>query len=326
LPSAVRLLSADGAVAVRLEVDAPMGLPAFDRAALDLAFRDVVLSAGAAIYTGRSVTAVEPHAERGWSIVDQAGARTETAVVVDASGKTALTSGKLIAVMTETAALDPRSSVFTHYERTEPFGIDAVTLVADAGGFFYLVPLHARRLCVGRVRYAEGKADSAAFDAAIEVSAPVRELVQGAVRVLPLIPAKNAASRAIRAALPGLFVTGDALGFRDPFMWDGLHYALASGRAAGEWAAAVAQGRRNAAEAAAAYSVDLHNIEQGVTVATEAALAPYAAALAPAMLLDPHMPPPLLAALLGLTRAETDAGAHWLLRQHRDDVAQRRAA
>jgi clorobiocin biosynthesis protein Clo-hal/FADH2-dependent halogenase len=324
-PVAVRFVSADGAVSMRIEVETAQ-LPAIDRAALDLALREAALSAGAKIFPGRAVAAVERAADGTWLVTDAAGVGERVRLVIDASGKGGFAAGKLVALDTDSRPLDARSSVFTHFERSTPFDIDGVTLVAAPDGFFYLVPLHARRLCVGRVSYAEGQPDGAAFLAAVAASAPVQAIIDGAKQALPVIPAKNAASRTVGASLPGLFIVGDALGFRDPFLSDGIFRALASGRRAGELAAAVLLGRICPEDAVTAYGVGLQHVERRAALATEAALAPFTAALGPSMLLDPHMPAPLLAAVLGLGRHDAEAGAHTLLRRRRAGQVRRKAA
>ena len=81
-----------------------------------------------------------------------------------------------------------------------------------------------------------------------------------------------------------------------------------------------------AEDAAAAYSASLQRIERRSTVEAETALAAFSAALAPVMLLDPHMPPPLLAALLGLARQDAEAGPRLALRRRRGDPSRRAAA
>ena len=296
-------------------------MAAIDRAALDLALRESAVAKGAELRLGRAITAIEPAAGGGWSLIDVADGREPAAVVIDATGKAAFSAGKLLAVTTEAQPLDPRSSVFTHFERAEPFGVDAVTLIASADGFFYLVPLHAHRLCVGRVCYGGSHPDEAGFLASIAACPPLGARVAGATRVLPMLPAKNAAS-IVTPAAPGIFATGDALGFRDSFLWDGIFHALSSGFRAGELAADVVRGSIGEVEAAVAFATVLRDIERQAVVATEAALAPFATALSPIMLLDPHMPPALLTALLGLARPDAKADARDLRRRRRAGLRQ----
>jgi flavin-dependent dehydrogenase len=324
--SAVRFVSADGAVSVRMEVEAPVRLPTINRAELDVGLREAAAAAGARLRTGQAILGIEPAQGGGWVLSGPDDMRESFAQVIDATGKAALASGTSLAAVAEPYPLDARSSVFTHFERAEPFGVDAVTLVAAPQGFFYLVPLTPHRLCVGCVSYAADVPDEAKFQAAVAASPPVRALVLGANRALPLLAAKNAETRIGSVAVPGLFAAGDALGFRDPFLWDGIGYALGSGRQAGELAAAVALGQLTAEDAAAAYSASLQRIERRSTVEAETALAAFSAALAPVMLLDPHMPPPLLAALLGLARQDAEAGPRLALRRRRGDPSRRAAA
>ena len=59
--------------------------------------------------------------------------------------------------------------------------------------------------------------------------------MEDARRVLPIIPAKNIASTNEANPDPRITRIGDALGFRDPFLWDGLSFALETGRAAGNF-------------------------------------------------------------------------------------------
>jgi flavin-dependent dehydrogenase len=322
VPTAVRLLSADGSIAIRMEIEAPRQMAAIDRAALDRNLRETALAAGAEIQAGRPIIAIEPAGADGWRLVDTAGEEESAALVIDATGKAAFAAGRLVPVSTEVEPLDPRSSVFTHYERAEAFGIDAVTLIGSADGFFYLVPLHAHRLCVGCVRYAPGQPDEDGFQAAIAACIPLQPLLAGASRVLPMLPAKNAASR-VTPAVPGLFVTGDALGFHDPFLWDGIFHALRSGSRAGALAADVALGRIGREEAGAAHDASLRDVAACAVPATRTALAPFAGAFAPVLLHDPHMPSALLAALLGLARNSAEADARTLLERRRAGMARK---
>ncbi|MGH3936355.1 MAG: NAD(P)/FAD-dependent oxidoreductase [Pseudonocardiaceae bacterium] len=250
LTTTVRLYNADGSFGVTLRLERAPGAssPAgvrLDRVRFDQLLVDHAIASGAVHYPGHHVLGVQLDTVRPLiSYTTAQGGRELTAeLVVDASGKSALL-GSTAQLRSTSPALDPRAAVFTHYQLTTPNPLTepgTMTIIGLPAGYAFVIPISAERTSVGVVigqRRAEVAPDPATlFDQTVAESPVLAEIIAGAVRLLPFIPAMNSEYRCRRFAGPRFLLAGDAAAFTDPFFSTGLDIAVRSGVAAGRTAA-----------------------------------------------------------------------------------------
>jgi flavin-dependent dehydrogenase len=267
-----------------------------DRVRLDERLRHLAVEAGTTVVRTRA-EAVECTAE-GAAVV-AAGQRFEGACVVDASGKNPVTVRR----ESEPASgplLDERFSAFSHFERERGIGVDCCTIAALDRGFAYLLPIRPGRTCVGVTLYdpPELAGAEALYQAALASSSFVTALIEGGRRVLPVIVPRNRASSNPPVSGPRLFRAGDALGFSDPFLWDGISFALRTGARAGELCAELCiTGSADPAGLQAETAGIAAEARRSIARQCEGAMSLFGREMA----VDPHVSPLVLASLFALT-------------------------
>jgi len=210
--------------------------------------------------------------------------------------------------------LDNRFNAFSHFVRPTGFNVDSRTIVSLEGGFAYVLPIHADRICVGVASYAAVGAEDVEETYTRQLSGCrfLSALTTGAHRVLPVIPAKNAEVSHPAVSDGRIIRVGDALGFRDPFLWDGLCFAIETGSAAGEFCAgAIATGNSDHA----AFSGFVTSLDVAIRRRTVNCHDRLAAQFNAAMMVDPHVSPVLLGCLLSLTGTTRSGGLAGLRRE-----------
>jgi flavin-dependent dehydrogenase len=292
--ASVRYIGHDGETELTLSFNGRIG--AIDRNRLDDKLRAVAIRSGARLVAKRvdKIAVVRDEVA-----LDAQGERHHGAYLIDASGKNPISvTGQRHG--DPAGALDNRFNAFSHFVRPGGFCLNVRTIVALGEGFAYVLPIHADRICIGITSYA-------AFSEADVESAYIRQLnccgflsglIKNAQRVLPVVPAKNL--QAFNPAIAdGLILrAGDALGFRDPFLWDGLSFALETGRAAGESCAdAIATGRSDHA----AFSELAAGLDAAIRARISDQYDNLAAQFNAAMSIDPHISPVMLGCLFSLT-------------------------
>ncbi len=183
-------------------------------------------------------------------------------VVVDASGQGAVLSRKL-----GLRRFDPRlkrAAIFAHYEGLRwPEGSRPgdILLPIDDGVWYWIIPFSDGTCSVGGVfdpavvRFAEGASLEARYDAMLERSARMRQLLAGARRVSKAHGISDYSATSDRIAGDGWVLVGDAAAFLDPVFSTGVFLALATGeRAAKTIDRALARRGRVVARDFAAYT------------------------------------------------------------------------
>jgi flavin-dependent dehydrogenase len=160
-------------------------------------------------------------------------------VVVDASGQGAVLSRKLAL-----RRFDPklkRAALFAHYAGiTWPEGSRPgdILLPIDDGVWYWIIPFSDGTCSVGGVfdpavlRFADGAALEARYDAMLERSARVRKLLAGARRVSKVHGISDYSATSDRVAGDGWVLVGDAAAFLDPVFSTGVFLAMATGERA----------------------------------------------------------------------------------------------
>jgi flavin-dependent dehydrogenase len=161
--------------------------------------------------------------------------------VIDASGKSALLANQL-GLRDEGQKLDDRNAVFSHYIGTDfaqllPNG--GMTVFASEGGYVLLAPMSGQRVSVIAVM-----ADSQAafygndrklfFETTVGAWQALRCAIGRAQQVLPILPVINHTSICRHFNGPGYFIVGEAAAFSDPFISNGLAFAMDSGELAAQ--------------------------------------------------------------------------------------------
>jgi flavin-dependent dehydrogenase len=279
----------------RLQVILDGGATAVDRNRLDARLRRAAADAGAEVLP----LSVEKVESRATSVVASVRDRTFCAdFLIDATGKNPVTgpdapppgAGRL---------LDRRISVFSHYETPAAFTFTDRTIVALECGHAYVLPIREGRVCVGFVSYDAGPKESpeAFYTRQLAGCELLTAGLRGATRCLPAIPAKNAVTDQPAVADGRVVRAGDALGFKDPFLWDGLSFALRTGVAAGQ---ACAEAGAGGAAARRAYPDLVGALEGQIRRQVAARYEAVAGEFNSSMLLDPHVSPLLVSVLFSL--------------------------
>ncbi len=292
-PARARFVGSNGRIRLRVALEGSFG--AVDRNRLDTDLRKAAAAAGAKFADAR----VEDIDLRDDGVqVSAGGERHDGAFAIDASGKNPV-SMKNRETQTGQGVLDRRVGAFSHFERPGGFDLDEIAIVAIDGGFGYALPINENRICVGISIYAAvvgGAIDEVYWDA-LGRCPFLTALIDGADRVLPVLPVKNCESAHSPIEGDRLLRVGDALGFRDPFLTDGLSFALETGHEAARLCAESISLRRPEFHSYPAFvkRIDAHGrIRAQVDRDREAAL------FQPAMAVDPHVSPLLRGCLFAL--------------------------
>ena len=239
-------------------------------------------------------------------------------VVVDASGKSAVI-GSQLGLLSEGDRLDPRTALFAHFTGgafSDLLPGGAMGIVSLDDGYAFMIPLTDDRVSVGVV--VDDHAGTAAgadleglFAAQVASSRLLSDALHGATQVLPVIPARNRAYVCTRFAGPDWFVVGEAAAFRDPFLSDGVTFAVRNGLLAAD--AVVRNLNATATEQRQTigdeYSLVLHDLLDAGQRQVEAALDGPAYRQFLRSCADPHLPPFIPAALLVAVGAPPMTGA-----------------
>jgi flavin-dependent dehydrogenase len=160
-------------------------------------------------------------------------------VVVDASGQGAVLSRKL-----NLRRFDPklkRAALFAHYDGLSwPEGSRPgdILLPIDKGIWYWIIPFSDGTCSVGgvfdpvAVRFADGASLEARYDAMIERSARMRQLLSGARRTSKIHGISDYSASSDRVAGDGWVLVGDAAAFLDPVFSTGVFLAMATGERA----------------------------------------------------------------------------------------------
>lgn len=310
-PVSLRLLSRSGDAVLSMSLDGrTRDCVTIDRNALDRALRAEAIRLGADVVTKCAIANIERCGS--WFTARTANNIGFSArLVIDASGKDAIAASLVGGLAIEEQPLDPRSNAFSHYESEAGFDLDALSLIESENGFLYAIPIRAGRISLGWVSYAPVAAPlmEAAYLAAIATTPVARDLIGNARRIMPVITAKNAQSRALRPSGDGVFLAGDALGFRDPFFWDGIGFALASGRLAASACSELLEGHAGPEAIESFYAQELRTAEAAARTSAGAVVESVSNLFTPLQMLDPHMPVSLLSAFVGLSRVRAESVA-----------------
>lgn len=302
LRSEVSFLSREGACRLTLRMaETSDGCAYVDRNLLDSMLREKALGAGAHAIETHTIISVQRQDQK-FVVTTSDGKVLSASFLIDASGKAQASSHLVGGVSSDDRPLDPRSNIFSHFETERGFDLEAPAIIRADDGFFYAVPIRAHRISLGWVTYSNLPPHDleTAFLRQIEATPAARRLVADSRRVLPVIAGKNTVTNVLRPAADGVFVTGDALGFRDPFFHDGVGFALASGRLAGESCADIIDGLTSPFEGETRYATDLMLAEAALRQSTDEAIERVRNLFSPLQILDPHLPCSILAALMGI--------------------------
>ncbi len=203
-----------------------------DRNQFDRVLLESALEAGAKFFPMSTLERCEISSSGVATCISKGGELHEftSSFIIDATGKRAFLSNHL-KLPTREETLDTRVACFSHFE-TPASKVDGIRIVAIEGGYLFCIPISDQKLSVGCV-LAERLVDLSAspekiFGFAISLSPYVTELLAGAKRVLPVIPAKNTQKICLEPAGPRYRLVGDAAAFLDPFFCPGIDFALFS--------------------------------------------------------------------------------------------------
>ena len=293
-PASVVMIGRDGQSRLSMSLECAAGC--VDRNALDCALRARAAASGIDILPD-PVVAVEL-TDDGIAVSTQNGVHRGQ-FLIDASGKNPITIGPEDPT-TSGECLDDRFSAFSHFVCSGGFDVFCPTLAALDDGFAFVLPIASDRICVGVSRYVQTPVANIGqyFNNAIECSQALGKLLENATQVLPVIPVKNAQTRN-RTCIGGRILrTGDALGFCDPFLWDGIGFALTTGKLAGQsCVAAIESDRLDAAGYASRADAHFDTIREHVHGVRQDIVDQFC----PELAFDPHVSPALVAALFAIS-------------------------
>ncbi|MGP1674191.1 MAG: NAD(P)/FAD-dependent oxidoreductase [Candidatus Limnocylindrales bacterium] len=235
-------LETPGGVVVRLTYGADAGGPSavgFDRSTLDPALEDLARAAGAVVWRGTSVTAVDltdPGSPR-LLLRDEDGPRSiRCRIVVGADGAHSIVARA--AGVARPTRLPERVGLSYHVVDDRPVDNPAeARMIVFRDGYVGVAPVPRGRINVGivlgpswhdRLARDGAVATSEAVQAAIPDAADAPSDAALASRTDRVAGAFPLGGRVTRCAGPGWFLVGDAVGFLDPFTGEGLHRAIVS--------------------------------------------------------------------------------------------------
>ncbi|PTE06655.1 NAD(P)/FAD-dependent oxidoreductase [Mesorhizobium helmanticense] len=300
-PLSVSYVGQDGETKLYLSLYGNIGV--IDRNELDRNLREAAVDAGADLVVAR-VDKVE-RSEAGVTLHAQ-GQCYRGAYLIDASGKNPVTAVPNVTESSRTR-LDDRYNAFSHFERASGFGIGCSTIAALEEGFAYVLPIRADRICVGVVTYRDFGTDNVerTYLDLLDGSSFLSALVVNAHRTLPVIAAKNVETTNLPVPDDRILRVGDALGFTDPFLWDGLSFALGTGRLAGQLCAdAILAG----ASDFRAFADRVKLIGAAARRRTGPCCEDFAGQFNATMAVDPHVSPILTACLFAITGGPSSTG------------------
>jgi flavin-dependent dehydrogenase len=184
--------------------------------------------------------------ERDRAIGVRAGNETiRSTFVIDASGRACLIARKL-----RLRKPDPhlgKASVFSHYRgaaRLPGLHEGSPTVATFEGGWLWMIPFKGDVTSVGAVMHRSywrewESSPETLLDRAIESCPPVKERLEGAERILPVMAEGSFSYRSRRFSGPGYVLCGDAAAFLDPVFSSGVYLSM---RGAEEIAALIDRG------------------------------------------------------------------------------------
>lgn len=224
----------------------PLAAPALgvSRLALDAALFEAAGTAGAELRSHTAVTAVASDGEgEGWHLALATGAEIEARRVVVAAGRWWRIAGLAsAAASSSTPSTTPAGSSWLGVKarflglRSLP----SVEIYGFRGGYCGFAPVEngwTNACClIRRERAGElgGSRDFAAWAAEASGSAPLAERLRGGTQATPTVVTAPVELGPRAAVANAVLLAGDASGFIDPFIGDGLARALLSGRLAAE--------------------------------------------------------------------------------------------
>ena len=230
--------SADGSISIEIAIaDAQKtirngDLVQVDRNVFDRVLLNAALEAGVEFFPMSLIKSVQLSSLVETICVFQKGESQQflSSFIIDATGKSAFLSNHLNLPVSE-EKLDARLAYFTHFELLE-HKIEKITIISVEGGYLFCVPISHQRISVGCV-LAEQAIDKSVvaeevFAHAVSLSSYVTDLITGAKRVLPIIPAKNHRKICLDPAGLRYRLVGDAAAFLDPFFCPGIDFAFFS--------------------------------------------------------------------------------------------------
>lgn len=210
----------------------------FDKLLLDHAAEE-----GCAVSEQTSVGSVR-HESDGSSILECTGPEGPFEVssrwVLDSAGRTAFAGGRM-GLQRQSTQKDRRIAIYGHFEgvfRNQGKAEGHITIVRMANGWFWIIPLGARRTSVGLVlpvestRASSGRSLEDIFNETVKATPEMRTRMHGATQVLPLHATGDYSWKFSSFAQDRLVFVGDAAGFVDPVFSSGVLLALKSAREA----------------------------------------------------------------------------------------------
>ncbi len=234
-----------------------------ERVRFDAILLDHAVKSGAERVTGANVRRLVWEDDRLVGVEYDRGGRTvevRARYVFDASGR-AQTVGRALGLYEDIAGLR-HQAFFAQYEGvagiTPPRERQALFL-AQSGHWFWMFPMAEGRTSLGMVLLDDEGGDDeparmSAFDAAVAASDRLRPVLgPSARRVTPVQRRRDWSYRMKRVAGPGWFLLGDAAGFIDPVLAQGVVMALNTGYITARLVLAAMEGRITDSQAAERY-------------------------------------------------------------------------
>ncbi|MDF7673369.1 hypothetical protein PT283_01130 [Acetobacteraceae bacterium ESL0697] len=295
-------MSYDGAYRLSMNFSGPPdGCLYIDRNKLNQELLAVALKCGARLIETSSIKSVKKDGPE--FVVSIAEGEYISPFLIDATGKAHIASSLAGDISVNDCQLDSRQNMFAHFENFGGVSLECLTIICEQFGFVYAIPLCESRFSLGWVSYKtkESQNNEEEFLDHVKNIPAIKSLLSKSKIKTKVISAKNKITSVISPVSNGVFITGDALGFRDPFFYDGISFALASGTLAGICCADEITGVMSHKIIATRYASGLEDIEDKLKASTKATIKHVRDSFSPSQLLDPHIPNVILAALMGLT-------------------------
>lgn len=214
-----------------------------ERARFDSLLLEHAKELGAEVRLATTVSSLETEGGRHQVTLEQAGAQEKISVpwVIDATGRESSFS------IPQKTQMDPspfpkRMAIYSHFENVvRARGKDGgnILIVRLKDGWFWIIPLDAKRTSVGLVTTVEAfrqaqDAPGAFFSRAIRNSPKMRELLDRAVPMIPFQVTSDYSYFRKELAAERLLLTGDAAGFFDPIFSSGVYMACLTAKKAVE--------------------------------------------------------------------------------------------
>ncbi len=207
------------------------------RAEIDQVLLDHARALGADVRLGFAVQKLVHDGDRAAGVIahgpDGAEVRIEASMVVDATGRDALTS-KRPGAKVKIPGLERTLAIFSHFDGCQRLcgtheGDIRIVIVPE--GWFWVIPFRGDRTSVGIVLDPQSiEGTSVDLDATLEAfvlsSAPLRAIMAGATSAFPARAAADFSYRVRELSGHGWLALGDAAGFIDPLFSTGFHLAV----------------------------------------------------------------------------------------------------